>query len=166
MHETLTGPDLELSRSDKRPLHQQLLEHYQGLIEAGVLLVGSRLPTEMALMERHGVSRGTVRQALRGLSDAGLVRRETKNWTVVIDAPEKPQKPFGEIVGVVFPETRDAFCLDIMKGVQAACQARGAHAAFGYSHHSRCARAHRNHADAERRVRWGAGLASRRRHAF
>ncbi len=133
MRETLTNPDLELSRSDKRPLHQQLLEHYQGLIERGVLLAGSRLPTEMALMAQHGVSRGTVRQALRGLSDAGLVRRETKNGTVVIDAP---QKPLGEIVGVVFPETRDAFCLDIMKGVQAACQEYGAHAAFGYSHHS------------------------------
>lgn len=134
MRETLTSPDLELSRSDKRPLHRQLLEHYQGLIEQGVLATGSRLPTEMALMARYGVSRGTVRQALRGLSDAGLVRRETKNGTVVTAGPK--QRSLGQIVGVVFPETRDAFCLDIMKGVQAACQERGAHAAFGYSHHS------------------------------
>lgn len=138
MSETLISPDLELDRSDKRPLYKQLLEHYQRLIEQGVLAKGSRLPTEMALMARHGVSRGTVRQALRGLSDAGLVRRETKNGTVVTlgVGSELPEKPLGRIIGVIFPETRDAFCLDIMKGVQAACRERGAHAAFGYSHHS------------------------------
>ena len=138
MRETLVSPDLELNRNDKRPLHQQLLEHYQALIERGVLATGSHLPTEMALMARHGVSRGTVRQALRSLSDAGLVRRETKNGTVVTSAVtlSVKRKPRGQIIGVVFPETRDAFCLDIMKGVQAACREAGAHAAFGYSHHS------------------------------
>ena len=155
---TLVSPELELDRNDKKPLHQQLLEHYQGLIEGGALMTGERLPTEMALMARHGVSRGTVRQALRGLSDAGLVRRETKNGTVVtLDAPQrvraKGQKPAGQIVGVVFPETRDAFCLDIMKGVQAACRDAGAHAAFGYSHHSSAL----EHAEVTRMKRAGFG---------
>ena len=105
-------------------------------------------------MARHGVSRGTVRQALRGLSDAGLVRRETKNGTVVTSSmppnvisgaasgmisgatASVKQEASGHIIGVVFPETRDAFCMGIMKGVQAACRERGAHTAFGYSHHS------------------------------
>ena len=181
---TLVSPELELDRNDKRPLHQQLLEHYRGLIEQGALTTGERLPTEMALMARHGVSRGTVRQALRGLSDAGLIRRETKNGTVVLDAPARtrqevsrqkvskqkisrqkiskqkisrqkvsPQKPLGQIVGVVFPETRDAFCLDIMKGVQAACREAGAHAAFGYSHHSSAL----EHAEVTRMKRAGFG---------
>ena len=131
----VVSPELELDRNDKRPLHQQLLEHYRALIERGVLTTGERLPTEMALMARHGVSRGTVRQALRGLSDAGLVRRETKNGTVVTSGVTLLQ-PKPQVIGVVFPETRDAFCLDIMKGVQAACRDAGAHAAFGYSHHS------------------------------
>ena len=154
----LASPELELDRNDKRPLHQQLLEHYRGLIEQGALTTGERLPTEMALMARHGVSRGTVRQALRGLSDAGLIRRETKNGTVVtLDAPvqaaTKQPKPLGQIIGVVFPETRDAFCLDIMKGVQAACREAGAHAAFGYSHHSSAL----EHAEVTRMKRAGFG---------
>ncbi len=155
---TLVSPELELDRNDKRPLHQQLLEHYRALIEQGTLTTGERLPTEMALMAQHGVSRGTVRQALRGLSDAGLVRRETKNGTVVtLDAPvqasTKQPKPSGQIIGVVFPETRDAFCLDIMKGVQAACRDAGAHAAFGYSHHSSAL----EHAEVTRMKRAGFG---------
>ena len=128
-------PDLELDRDSARPLHQQLWEHYRQLIEVGHLPVGSRLPTEMILMERHRVSRGTVRQAMRSLSEAGLIRRETKNGTIV-STPPQPATMTSRIIGVVFPETRDAFCLDIMKGVQAACRERGYHVAFGYSRHS------------------------------
>lgn len=125
---------LELDRSSGTPLHSQLFEHYRRLIEAGTLPVGGRLPTEMALMDLHGLSRGTVRQALKSLSDAGLVRREPKNGTVVSPprAAHRPAAPC--IIGVIFPEARDAFCMDIMKGVQAACRKRGFHAAFGYSH--------------------------------
>ena len=124
---------LELDRSSGTPLHAQLFEHYRRLIEAGTLPVGGRLPTEMALMDAHGLSRGTVRQALKSLSDAGLVRREPKNGTVV-RPPRAAREPGARILGVIFPEARDAFCMDIMKGVQAACLERGFHAAFGYSH--------------------------------
>lgn len=130
-----TIPVLELDRDSTRPLHQQLWEHYRQLIEVGHLPVGSRLPTELILVQRHRVSRGTVRQAMRSLSEAGLIRRETKNGTVVSTPPQKVATT-SRIIGLVFPETRDAFCLDIMKGVQAACLERGYHVAFGYSHHS------------------------------
>lgn len=124
----------ELDRTSVTPLHSQLFEHYRQLIVSGVLPVGDRLPTEMALMDAHGVSRGTVRQALRSLSDAGLVRREPKNGTVVSTSRRARGAAASQIIGVVFPEARDAFCMDIMKGVQAECRKRGFHAAFGYSH--------------------------------
>ncbi len=129
----LTPTPLELDRRSSTPLHSQLFEHYRRLIETGTLPVGGRLPTEMALMDLHGLSRGTVRQALKSLSDAGLVRREPKNGTVV-SPPRAAREPATSIIGVIFPEARDAFCMDIMKGVQAACRERGFHAAFGYSH--------------------------------
>lgn len=40
----------------------------------GRLRLGSRLPAERALAQQFGVSRGTVREALRSLEHAGLVR--------------------------------------------------------------------------------------------
>lgn len=43
-------------------------------LSEGRLKVGSRLPSERALSEQFGVSRNTLREALRSLEHAGLVR--------------------------------------------------------------------------------------------
>ncbi len=52
-------------------------------IGAGQLASGDRLPTEPALMERFGVSRATVRQALASLERRGLVHAEQGRGTFV-----------------------------------------------------------------------------------
>jgi GntR family transcriptional repressor for pyruvate dehydrogenase complex len=46
-------------------------------IAAGKLQIGSRLPSERALAEQFGVSRNTLREALRSLEHAGLIRLQT-----------------------------------------------------------------------------------------
>lgn len=57
--------------------------------------VGSRLPTESALCETHGLSRGTVRVALRALEDQGLItRRPGAGTTVVSREPVDAYAPF------------------------------------------------------------------------
>ncbi|MCL4182815.1 MAG: GntR family transcriptional regulator [Burkholderiaceae bacterium] len=43
-------------------------------LSEGRLRVGSRLPSERALSEQFGVSRNTLREALRSLENAGLIR--------------------------------------------------------------------------------------------
>ena len=57
-----------------RKAFEQVADHLRELIMAGALLPGQRLPTETTLAEQFGVSRATVREALRLLSAQSLVR--------------------------------------------------------------------------------------------
>jgi len=57
-------------------LHQQVTEKLRGRIRAGTLAPGSRVPGERALAEELGVSRVTLRQALRTLELEGLLEAD------------------------------------------------------------------------------------------
>jgi DNA-binding FadR family transcriptional regulator len=55
-------------------LHRVLLGELLASIAVGKQAVGSRLPRETDLAERFGVSRGVVRESLRGLEERGVIR--------------------------------------------------------------------------------------------
>lgn len=57
-----------------RKAFEQVADQLRELIVTGVLAPGQRLPTEAELAEQFGVSRATVREALRLLSAQNLVR--------------------------------------------------------------------------------------------
>jgi DNA-binding GntR family transcriptional regulator len=57
------------------PRYQQLAETLLRDIEGGKYKVGAMLPPELELCEQHGVSRHTVREAIRRLVDMGLLGR-------------------------------------------------------------------------------------------
>lgn len=61
----------------------QLAAGLRADIRDGRLKPGDPVPTEHELAERHGVSRFTVREALRKLTDDGLIRRRRGSGTVV-----------------------------------------------------------------------------------
>ncbi len=57
----------------RQPLYVSLARVLRQDIDSGRYAVGSLLPTEDVLVERHGVSRHTVRQALRELKEDGVI---------------------------------------------------------------------------------------------
>ena len=83
------------------PLYYQLANLLTEKIVSRELLTGDRLPTEVELVEQYGISRITVRQALRLLEEEGLIRREVGRGTFVTDyrpftgAPEGGRVPRG-----------------------------------------------------------------------
>ena len=65
------------------PKYYQLAELLRQQITSGLLKSNEQLPTEDALSRQHQVSRGTVREAIRSLIAAGLIRREQGRGTFV-----------------------------------------------------------------------------------
>lgn len=55
------------------PMHQRLATSFRERISSGIWKEGQPLPSEAELCAEHGVSRGTVRQALATLRNEGLL---------------------------------------------------------------------------------------------
>jgi len=70
-----------LDRNDPLPLWAQLEADLRRRLEAGEF--SERFPTDLELTEGYGVSRHTVREAVRHLNKTGLLRRERGRGTVV-----------------------------------------------------------------------------------
>ena len=84
------APDLaahllqHLERSSPVPLYHQLAELMRDAISDGMLPPGTRLDNEIALADRLGLSRPTMRRALQELVDAGLLVRRRGVGTQVV----------------------------------------------------------------------------------
>ncbi|MBN1318830.1 MAG: GntR family transcriptional regulator [Anaerolineales bacterium] len=72
-----------VSRNSPLPLYHQLLELLEKELAAGKYPPGSKFPSESELIGRFGVSRATVRRALRELELHGLVNRVQGQGTFV-----------------------------------------------------------------------------------
>ncbi len=70
--------------------YEQLAGLLRERISSGDLRVGDRLPSETALAKQAGVSRSTVREALRILEQGGLVERASPRIMVVADRSDVP----------------------------------------------------------------------------
>lgn len=75
------------------PLVEQAAEHLREQIVSGQWPVGTKLPGETALAAQLGVGRSTVREAVRALAGAGLVKSRQGAGVFVISA--EPDEDFG-----------------------------------------------------------------------
>lgn len=85
----LQTPGSQISFLNSKTLPQLVQRELERLIFSGELHAGARL-SEVAIAERLNVSRGPVREALRTLEEAGLVRFEkNRGATVRVITPEE-----------------------------------------------------------------------------
>jgi DNA-binding GntR family transcriptional regulator len=80
----------KVNEIDETPLYRRLVDALRHEIANDVHAVGDRLPTEDELSRRFGVSRHTVREALRALRDEGLVASRQGAGTTVVRRTAQP----------------------------------------------------------------------------
>jgi DNA-binding GntR family transcriptional regulator len=75
---------IHVDRSSPVPLYFQVAQQLEALIESGALPAGSRLENEIAIADKIGLARPTMRQAIRYLVDKGLLVRKRGVGTQVL----------------------------------------------------------------------------------
>jgi len=128
------SPARAAPRSDG-PLYRQIERSLRQEIARGAYAVGDELPTEAQLATQYGVSLITVRQALRDLEAAGLIRkRPAKTALVTATTPRRSSWDMNSFADIV-AHTHDAR-LDIERW-QPEISARAAQV-FGLAGSDRC----------------------------
>lgn len=98
---------MTIDRESSAPIAVQLERLLREMITHGELGPGQRLPTEMELCERLGISRTPVRTALGQLTTRGLLERHPGRGTFVADgAWTAEQRRTAVEVSVTIPEER------------------------------------------------------------
>lgn len=74
---------------------EAVLDDLRAAIEAGEIPLGTRLPGEVALAARYGVSRPVVREALRSTQALGLTQTRSGSGTYVVATSPAPTLTYG-----------------------------------------------------------------------
>jgi DNA-binding GntR family transcriptional regulator len=79
----------DLDHDSPVPLYEQLAIVLRADIDAGRIAV--RVPSELTLVQRYGVSRGTAHRAVMILVEAGYARISRGKGTFIIPVKERQQ---------------------------------------------------------------------------
>lgn len=90
-----------IARASPTPLYYQLELTLRRQIESGILAPNERLPSELELARRFGVSRITVRRSLERLAAQGLVHRKSGRGTYVSPLPRVQVKVERNLVNLL-----------------------------------------------------------------
>jgi GntR family transcriptional repressor for pyruvate dehydrogenase complex len=115
----------ELEPIRRTKVYEEVADRIRRLIAEGRLKAGDRLPPERELAERFGVSRTSVRDAIRALEMIGLLEPRQGDGTVVLDlSPDALAQPLASIL--VHNRTLLADLLDVRKMIEPPLAARAA----------------------------------------
>jgi GntR family transcriptional repressor for pyruvate dehydrogenase complex len=89
-----------------KPVHrtslaEEIIAQIKSLIDSGHLVLGARLPGERELAQMFGVSRPSVREALKALSLLGIVENRPGSGTYLSDSADRwPSEPFSILFSI------------------------------------------------------------------
>ncbi|MEN3585019.1 FadR/GntR family transcriptional regulator [Streptomyces sp. ZYX-F-203] len=106
---------MPLSHPRRSALSDQVIESLRRQIVSGEWPVGSRIPTEPELVERLGVARNTVREAVRALAHTGLLDIRQGSGTYVAATSE-----LAGVMGRRFADTDPGHVAELRSALESA----------------------------------------------
>lgn len=83
----MAAPDQPIPRGGPHSLAEEVVERLTASIREGVILPGRKLPSESALIDKFGVSRTVIREAISRLQAAGLIETYRGKGSFVLTKP-------------------------------------------------------------------------------
>jgi DNA-binding LacI/PurR family transcriptional regulator len=114
------GSDAMNNRSNQLR-YNAIADEIRRLISAGSYIVGEKLPGEGILGRQLGVSRPTVKSAIRILEEEGLVRCRPSLGSFVVKKPND-----GFLIGYAAPDLDDPFHAELIRELDALLEPRNA----------------------------------------
>lgn len=102
---------LESVKSDSTSLSDRAAEQIVRFIQDNQMQRGDRLPNERVLEMQLGVSRSTIREAMRSLSSRGIVVIRQGSGTYIASSPGVVDDP----LGLEFKYNKDKLLLDLLE---------------------------------------------------
>lgn len=117
----------QVDKQNPLPLYIQVREDLRERIHSGAMSPGSQLPSEEDLINQYGVSSMTIKHALRGLAEEGLILRIKRKGTFVRPRriePSEARQSTG-LFSFIIPDIEDLYVSEIYRGVVDAAQSKG-----------------------------------------
>ncbi|QMW23446.1 GntR family transcriptional regulator [Sandaracinobacteroides saxicola] len=105
-------------RRPAEPRYARLAAQLRDEIRGGHLRPGDPVPTESALTDRFGLSRFTVRAALKQLQDEGLITRRRGSGTVIADDTPALRQSFSDLREILQYAASSSFLIQDRGGIR------------------------------------------------
>jgi DNA-binding LacI/PurR family transcriptional regulator len=120
----------ELLTESGEPLHAQIAARVREDVRNGLYRPGQRLPAEVDLARELGVSRGTVRHALRVLLSDGVIHTVAGRGSFV---PEGAMRRSAGLIGMILPSVVRARNPELISGAEETLRMAGYSLVLGIS---------------------------------
>lgn len=123
---------------DSMPRYLQIKEYLRQIIRSDDMNADDKLPSEKELCDQFSVSRITVRKAMTGLEEDGLVYRIPGRGTFVAARIQENDSQLhkntnGRVVGVIMASLENPFQVSLLESLEQTASAMGFPIVFGIS---------------------------------
>ncbi|MFC1483600.1 GntR family transcriptional regulator [Candidatus Neomarinimicrobiota bacterium] len=109
---------MTINLQDPTPLYRQIIDDIYGQILAGKLQPGDKIASQSELAKKYDVSLITIKKAIAGLVNRGLIYSRVGKGTFVAHPPMPSEKDSHQSIGLVLRDLKNPFFSMIVQSIE------------------------------------------------